>query len=1587
MLNLKDIVKKSQEGFDSISDHTIVQSLSKFEEFVNDAYEGRLFFELIQNARDAAFQKGLNSDIKIIVKEENVLFANTGKPFDEKGVIAMTRLGLSDKTDNGLIGNKGIGFKAIQDFTKKVKIITEFGTFYFDREELKNKLNLKFPNLFDKELSIPLFYYPHFDDVKNNQIEDFKDGYYDTIIDFELDKTKTKDDIIELYDKITDEELILLGSVNTIVFQSFGNQSKQRTFTYSDDGFIQVENNGLIKNFKVFSPKNKIEIPDSVFDELEENDRKLFEKDRSIDIKLVFEYSDKNTLIINLDSKLFLYYPLEIVSGFPYIIHSNFSCNPERTSIRDTRLNEYIFDQITTMQTTQIFDYLIENKFKSKLIEFLYFEKGKEERLKPFYKMYVEKLKHKNFIWIEDLNDYVSPDDIVFCPKEIYSFLKRHKIEDKYLFTCEEHYKNFLVYNFQVASLSNKQIFDHIEEFCEKEIANPAFFNKLYSICIYNNINVSNKCVLLGSNGQLYSSEDDVFYVSSKINLKVSDDINNKLIVLHPDVKIKYEDINKASRLLGFKEFRTHDIVEKALSLFNDVEVNNYSIICFLFGLKELTSQTKDSICRGIYLPVKGSKNWIQPIYNPLYFDTPKLRDLYPDGRFLDKESFFEFLNNESKWDSFFIEYGVWQIPSMYYSKEPIDTTRDRNRTIKINGKTNRNAYGFEVRNDRNVDFPSKPNYFFYQSIFSNWNLYFEKITNQSIFNYRVKSTSAMYVDSITNFVDTTSFVNSLLNNPWIYLSEDQPEPYSVDDIIGLNRLDYTIERGLNKYLQIFPLDFQQNRSFIETLNIRHFNAFASSHIISILNKIHILFNDKSGEVLETDFKRFYHTVLKYLYNTYIQLNNDNDRAQLISQLRGTTFLCQQVRENKEYLAWKAPNQIYYIDEKSVFDLMPKRFIDALEFYFTKSDKNEIGKIFSRIGKKLSGEVKEQVIISDNEKECHFIENIENLPYLITAVEDKNNDHLTEKDFSKLKEMKLLYNYGLKREISLNSVEGFKEEVPMSYFFYHKENIIYVANDLYPIKNEKSLFGEIINEVLGSFISRELDLSRLFRDLLHAKSSITFKRALKDVEYDEERILEIEDIFDKQKLTPKQLFWDAILFAKQAEGYENLFARSEEVNFNLVANYFQADRNKIDEWEANINYLQLSASSNFLMIKEMSEFENLTIDQINEKLETPIDFEYLYRQEFNKYKNSNLNKIKGLLYSSLSEQPIVFKERFHENVITIEKLEPLIWNKDFNINVADDLLNVLNLKFKNLNLKTEDINSTDETVWKKLQSTIPQKTKKLRDQLKKLEVDMEYFQEFTTNDVTNSLLFFDEYEELISRYTKLHPKRDEETDVQQPLSRKFVSAEEDNKTIIVYDVKGNSLAENTDAFENELNKFGGKSGTGGNGGSGGSPNLPNQDYLNHIGQEGERLLFLKLSKLYNENVTWASENAVCMGFVPDKEAVGYDIRFIDENNETHYVEVKTSTHQEPEFHISINEIRAARKYGEYYHVYWITNLFDAQKREYFDLKNMFIDFEDGQDFFHNNKFYPQLTGFKIVFKLNTMKPNQANNYNQTENTN
>ena len=89
-----------------------LQNSAKGERYLQQSYEGRYLFELIQNGRDANKLADINGDIIIEVFEDKMVIANTGQPFDERGIESVTLIGNSTKGTQGFIGFKGIVFNA-----------------------------------------------------------------------------------------------------------------------------------------------------------------------------------------------------------------------------------------------------------------------------------------------------------------------------------------------------------------------------------------------------------------------------------------------------------------------------------------------------------------------------------------------------------------------------------------------------------------------------------------------------------------------------------------------------------------------------------------------------------------------------------------------------------------------------------------------------------------------------------------------------------------------------------------------------------------------------------------------------------------------------------------------------------------------------------------------------------------------------------------------------------------------------------------------------------------------------------------------------------------------------------------------------------------------------------------------------------------------------------------------------------------------------------------------------------------------------------------------------------------------------------
>lgn len=86
-------------------------------------YRGRLIYELLQNADDAMAGDATTEDrVSVMVTDDALWIANTGRPLTDEDVYGLCGLGASSKVDaegtrRASIGHKGLGFKSVLEIT------------------------------------------------------------------------------------------------------------------------------------------------------------------------------------------------------------------------------------------------------------------------------------------------------------------------------------------------------------------------------------------------------------------------------------------------------------------------------------------------------------------------------------------------------------------------------------------------------------------------------------------------------------------------------------------------------------------------------------------------------------------------------------------------------------------------------------------------------------------------------------------------------------------------------------------------------------------------------------------------------------------------------------------------------------------------------------------------------------------------------------------------------------------------------------------------------------------------------------------------------------------------------------------------------------------------------------------------------------------------------------------------------------------------------------------------------------------------------------------------------------------------------
>lgn len=131
-----------------------LKTICEAEKYLQQAYEGRYFFELIQNVRDANKEASQEGDIYIELKDNVLSIANTGAPFSEEGIASITSIGQSPKQSLDFIGFKGIGFKSTLEVSDTPRIVTTEGAIYFDRKLTMEVLSQYNSNLVENQLPL-----------------------------------------------------------------------------------------------------------------------------------------------------------------------------------------------------------------------------------------------------------------------------------------------------------------------------------------------------------------------------------------------------------------------------------------------------------------------------------------------------------------------------------------------------------------------------------------------------------------------------------------------------------------------------------------------------------------------------------------------------------------------------------------------------------------------------------------------------------------------------------------------------------------------------------------------------------------------------------------------------------------------------------------------------------------------------------------------------------------------------------------------------------------------------------------------------------------------------------------------------------------------------------------------------------------------------------------------------------------------------------------------------------------------------------------------------------------------------------------
>ncbi|WP_055435784.1 sacsin N-terminal ATP-binding-like domain-containing protein [Lacinutrix algicola] len=329
---------------------------------ITKGYNGRQILELLQNCDDEGSTEVL---IKLDKETNTITVSNNGTPFSEKGYKSLFMPFRSSKiSKKDFIGNKGLGFRSIINWSTQIEIQSNNLSLIYNQESRKD------------------FFYTHFNEDKRNailreeglietaipvpflgipKVESIETGNYVTSIVITY-LPSFLNSIIKQVKSITPETLFFLKSLQLINFEGFDECVKS----------IETHKEPINSNSDDFAPTEKITYNGNTWHIFKEEES-LGEVLKSDKIEEEF-YQIKIAIEENMakpTGKLYSFFPTNIYLGQPYILHATFDLDSTRNQLVQSDKNRIILKK-TVQFTIKVAKYFTQEKVSYKPLQILH---------------------------------------------------------------------------------------------------------------------------------------------------------------------------------------------------------------------------------------------------------------------------------------------------------------------------------------------------------------------------------------------------------------------------------------------------------------------------------------------------------------------------------------------------------------------------------------------------------------------------------------------------------------------------------------------------------------------------------------------------------------------------------------------------------------------------------------------------------------------------------------------------------------------------------------------------------------------------------------------------------------------------------------------------------------------------------------------------------------------------------------------------------------------------------------------------------------------------------------------------------------